>query len=36
METRDVLIVGGGVIGCATAYELSQYKLKVTLVEKHD
>ncbi len=34
METRDVLIVGGGVIGCATAYELSQYKLKVTLVEK--
>lgn len=30
----DILIIGGGVIGCAVAYELSKYKLDVTLVEK--
>jgi len=33
----DVLIVGGGVTGCAIARELSRYKLDVLLVEKeHD
>jgi len=33
----DVLIIGGGVIGCAIARELSRYKLSVLLVEKeHD
>jgi len=33
----DVLIIGGGVIGCAIARELSRYKLDVLLVEKeHD
>lgn len=30
----DVLIVGGGLIGCATARELSKYKLDVMVVEK--
>lgn len=33
----DVLILGGGVIGCATAYELSKYNLNIALIEKeHD
>jgi len=36
-EEPDVLIIGGGVIGCAIARELSRYKLNVLLVEKeHD
>lgn len=35
MQTIDVLIVGGGVIGTSCAYELSQYKLKVALLEKN-
>ncbi|HWP67682.1 MAG TPA: NAD(P)/FAD-dependent oxidoreductase, partial [Rectinemataceae bacterium] len=30
----DVLIIGGGVIGCAIARELSLYSLKVALLEK--
>ena len=33
-EECDVLIIGGGVVGCATARELSKYKLKIMLVEK--
>jgi glycerol-3-phosphate dehydrogenase len=33
----DVLIIGGGVTGCAIARELSRYKLDILLVEKeHD
>jgi glycerol-3-phosphate dehydrogenase len=33
----DVLIIGGGVVGCAIARELSRFKLDVLLVEKeHD
>jgi len=33
----DVLIIGGGVIGCAIARELTRYKLDVMLAEKeHD
>jgi len=33
----DVLVIGGGVIGCAIARELTQYRLDVMLVEKeHD
>ncbi|MDR1893976.1 MAG: FAD-dependent oxidoreductase [Spirochaetales bacterium] len=33
----DVLIIGGGVIGCAAARELSRYSLDILLVEKeHD
>ena len=36
-EEPDVLIIGGGVIGCAIARELSRYDLDVLLVEKeHD
>ena len=31
----DVLILGGGIIGCATAYELSKYNLNVALIEKN-
>ena len=30
----DVLILGGGVIGCAVAYELSKYSLNIALIEK--
>jgi glycerol-3-phosphate dehydrogenase len=33
----DVLVIGGGVVGCAIARELTRYKLDVMLVEKeHD
>jgi len=36
-ESPDVLIIGGGVTGCAIARELMRYKLDVLLVEKeHD
>ena len=36
-EEPDVLIIGGGVTGCAIARELSRYQLGVLLVEKeHD
>lgn len=31
----DVVIIGGGVIGCAIARELSRYRLKVVLLEKN-
>lgn len=30
----DVLILGGGFIGCAAAYELSKYSLNIALIEK--
>ena len=30
----DILIIGGGVIGCATAHELAKYKLKIAVLEK--
>jgi glycerol-3-phosphate dehydrogenase len=30
----DVIIIGGGVVGCSIAKELSKYKLKVALFEK--
>ncbi len=32
----DVVIIGGGVVGCAVARELSKYKLAVALLEKSD
>lgn len=32
-QTTDVVIVGGGVAGCATAYYLAQAGVKVTVVE---
>jgi len=36
-ENPDVLIIGGGIVGCAIARELMRYKLDVLLVEKeHD
>ena len=36
-ERPDVLVIGGGVVGCAIARELTRYKLNVMLVEKeHD
>jgi len=36
-EEPDVLIIGGGIIGCSIARELSKYKLSILLVEKeHD
>ena len=33
-QTADVVVVGGGVIGCAIAYELAKCGLGVTLVER--
>ena len=33
-ETSDVVIVGGGVAGCATAYYLSQAGVKATIIER--
>lgn len=35
LYTADVVIVGGGIVGTAVAYTLSQYKLKLALVEKN-
>src|SRR5512136_2185269 len=30
----DVIVIGGGVVGCATLRELSRYRLKLLLLEK--
>ena len=30
----DVIILGGGIVGCAVAYELSKYNLNIALIEK--
>jgi glycerol-3-phosphate dehydrogenase len=32
----DVVIIGGGVVGCAIARELSKYKLSIAVLEKED
>jgi len=32
--TRDVIVVGGGVIGCSIAWRLAQAGLKVTVIER--
>lgn len=32
--SRDVIVVGGGIVGCLTAYLLAREGLKVTLLEK--
>ncbi|MDP6603740.1 MAG: FAD-binding oxidoreductase [Rhodospirillales bacterium] len=32
----DVVIVGGGIVGCALAYELAREDVEVVLVERHD
>ena len=34
-DPYDVVIVGAGVVGCALAYKLSQYKLRVLLLDKN-
>lgn len=31
----DVLILGGGLVGCSIAYELSKYNLNIALIEKN-
>jgi len=33
MHTPDVVVVGGGIIGCSIAWRLSQRKLRVTVVD---
>jgi sarcosine oxidase subunit beta len=33
-QTYDAIVVGGGIMGCGTAYELSQRGMKVALLEK--
>jgi len=35
LHPYDVAIVGAGVVGCALAYKLSQYKLRVLLLDKN-
>ena len=32
----DVAVIGGGVIGCSTARELSRYDMKICLLEKEE
>jgi glycerol-3-phosphate dehydrogenase len=34
-DPYDVAIIGAGVVGCALAYELSQYRLRIILIEKN-
>jgi glycerol-3-phosphate dehydrogenase len=33
-EAYDVIIIGGGIVGCMTARALSRYQLKILLIEK--
>ena len=33
-KTPRVVIIGGGIVGCAVAWELAKYELEVTLVER--
>lgn len=34
MQTFDLIIIGGGVVGCMTARRLSRYNLNILLIEK--
>ena len=34
--SEDVLVIGGGVTGCAAAYYLARAGARVTLAERHD
>jgi glycerol-3-phosphate dehydrogenase len=34
-EAYDIAIIGAGVVGCALAYKLSQFKLKTLLIDKN-
>ena len=34
-EVFDVIVIGGGVVGCAVARELGRYRLKTALLEKN-
>jgi glycerol-3-phosphate dehydrogenase len=36
MKTVDIIIIGGGIVGCMTARVLSRYQLQVLLIEKED
>ncbi|MFA6816787.1 MAG: NAD(P)/FAD-dependent oxidoreductase, partial [Lentisphaeria bacterium] len=36
MKNFDVLIIGGGISGCAIARELSRWQLKIALIEKNN
>ena len=36
MRSADVIVVGGGVIGCAVAYALARERVSVTLLEAED
>ena len=33
---QDIVIIGGGIIGCSIARELSKYKVSITVIEKMD
>lgn len=36
MNKYDVIVIGGGVVGCAVARELSRYELNIAVIEKEE
>ncbi|MFH1996037.1 MAG: NAD(P)/FAD-dependent oxidoreductase [Candidatus Omnitrophota bacterium] len=36
MTPYDIIIIGGGVVGCAIARDLSRYKLRIAVLEKEE